>query len=109
MFDCFHGRSRCSSRTCIGRPHRCQTAANSAPPCLQVKGTFRAFLTDAAAFYKDLIIRLQQEQGDVGAVLALGGQVVIEQGLLAAREGAGGCRVSVYRCLVCLGDLARWA
>ena len=39
----------------------------------------------------------------------LGGHLVIEQGLLAAGDGAEGCRVSVYRCLVCLGDLARWA
>lgn len=92
---------------------------------MQTCTAFTKFLEDATAFYKALAYRLQEVYGSAGFTVqpreagALDG-VVASAGstpsttpstLPGGNGEAGGashlCRQSVYRCIVCLGDLAR--
>ncbi|KAL4853490.1 hypothetical protein ACK3TF_005514 [Chlorella vulgaris] len=73
---------------------------------------FQAYLRDAQAFYLQLAAKLQQRYGDAGFPQALAAQHLQALGQeVAAVEAAPqpqDCRASVHRCLICLGDLARY-
>ena len=75
----------------------------------QVKAALLKFLDEATTFYMQLITDLQSTFGDIG--LRMGdGQSTARLELhasqpLSTRHPAS--VVSIYRCLICLGDLAR--
>lgn len=76
--------------------------------CLQVKLTFGRFLQDAALFYRQLACKLQAAYGDVGFSLA-DAQLQAQPAVPHQQYSAQDCQASVYRCLICLGDIFRFA
>ena len=74
----------------------------------QVKVALLKFLQDASDFYRRLAVKLQATFGDVGVAIDAQGQISSENAPSQQQPaGAVNARVSVYRCLICLGDLAR--
>ncbi|DBA73433.1 TPA: hypothetical protein ACH3X1_011469 [Trebouxia sp. C0004] len=76
-------------------------------PLQKVKLTFGRFLQDAALFYRQLACKLQAAYGAVGfsleeAQLQTAPAVPDHQYILQD------CKPSVYRCLICLGDIFRY-
>lgn len=73
---------------------------------MQVKIAFGNFLKEGAKFYRELALKLQIAYGDVGFSLA-------DAKLQALPDVPDNqfqpldCSMSVYRCLICLGDICR--
>lgn len=69
------------------------------------------FLKEAALFYAMLVLKLQAAYGSVSFQLDFADQAALDAALgsvlLPPRAATLDCRISVYRCLICLGDLAR--
>ena len=76
--------------------------------CVQVKIAFGKFLQDAALFYRQLACKLQAAYGSVGFSLA-DAQLQSPPHLPEQQYKQQDCRQSVYRCLICLGDIFRYA
>ena len=74
----------------------------------QVKIAFGKFLQDAALFYRQLACKLQAAYGSVGFTLA-DAQLQTPPNLPEQQYKQQDCRQSVYRCLICLGDIFRYA
>ncbi|KAK9905112.1 hypothetical protein WJX75_009845 [Coccomyxa subellipsoidea] len=70
------------------------------------------FLNEASLFYALLVLKLQAAYGSVGFQLDFADQAALDaalgSALLPPRVATLDCRISVYRCLICLGDLARY-
>ena len=75
---------------------------------MQVKLTFGRFLQDAALFYRQLACKLQVAYGNVGFSLA-DAQLEALPAVPNQQYSAQDCQASVYRCLICLGDIFRFA
>jgi hypothetical protein len=66
------------------------------------------FLTEAAGSYTQLIINLQAAHGNVGLWVNPSGQSIeLRDSQLLDTAVRSPVVVSIYRCLICLGDLAR--
>lgn len=82
-------------------------------PLPQVKIALLKFLQEATQFYKQLAVKLQATFGDVGFTVDAQSQISSEnvqrqqQQQQRTAASAVDARISVYRCLICLGDLAR--
>ena len=78
---------------------------------LQVRDTCLRFLNEASLFYALLVLKLQAAYGSVGFELDYADKAALDSALgsvlLPPRVATLDCRISVYRCLICLGDLAR--
>ncbi|KAK9817739.1 hypothetical protein WJX72_001469 [[Myrmecia] bisecta] len=75
----------------------------------KVKSAFAKFLEDAIGFYKLLALRLQATYGNVGFQLdADDAPELLNAELPPAAAQPQDCRISVYRCCICIGDLARY-
>ncbi len=78
---------------------------------LQAKGACLRFLKEASLFYALLILKLQAAYGSVDFQLEFADHAALDAALgsamLPPRVATLDCRLSVYRCLICLGDLAR--
>lgn len=78
---------------------------------LQVRDTCLRFLNEASLFYALLVLKLQSAYGSVGFELDYADKAALDNALgsvlLPPRVATLDCRISVYRCLICLGDLAR--
>lgn len=74
---------------------------------LQVKIAFGKFLQDAALFYKQLAVKLQSAYGSVG-YSAADAQLTAVPSVADQTHHHHDCRNSVFRCLICLGDIYRY-
>ena len=78
---------------------------------LQARKACLLFLNEASLFYALLVLKLQAAYGSVGFQLDFADQAALDaalgSALLPPRVATLDCRISVYRCLICLGDLAR--
>lgn len=74
---------------------------------LQVKIAFGRFLQDAALFYKQLAVKLQTAYGSVGYSVA-DAQLTAVPPVPDQAYRQQDCRNSVFRCLICLGDIFRY-
>ena len=74
---------------------------------LQVKIAFGKFLQDAALFYKQLAVKLQTAYGSVGYTVA-DAQLTAVPSVPDQTYHQHDCRSSVFRCLICLGDIYRY-
>lgn len=74
---------------------------------LQVKIAFGKFLQDAALFYKQLAVKLQVAYGSVGYSVA-DAQLTAVPTVPDQAYSHQDCRISVFRCLICLGDIFRY-
>ena len=72
----------------------------------QVKIAFGKFLHDAALFYRQLACKLQSAYGNVGFSLA-DAKLQTVPSVPAEQYKQQDCTQSVYRCLICLGDIFR--
>ena len=75
----------------------------------QVKAALLKFLEEATSFYLQLIASLQAAHGTIGLLLGTvpsSPRIVLHADQLPATEHSV-VVVSIYRCLICLGDLAR--
>ena len=72
----------------------------------QVKIAFGKFLQDAALFYKQLAVKLQTAYGSVG-YSAADAQLTAVPSVPDQTYHQHDCRSSVFRCLICLGDIYR--
>ena len=88
--------------------HRHKLAMQAACVLLgvQVKVAFKNFLQDAALFYRQLACKLQTAYGSVGFSLA-DAQLQTAPSIPEKDYMQQDCRPSVYRCLICLGDIFR--
>ena len=75
--------------------------------CIQVKIAFGRFLQEGAKFYRELALKLQMAYGDVGFALADAQLQNLPDFDSQQQYQQQDCRVSVYRCLICLGDICR--
>lgn len=75
---------------------------------MQVKIAFGKFLQDAALFYRQLACKLQTAYGSVGFTLA-DAHLQTQPSVPEQQYQQQDCRPSVYRCLICLGDIFRCA
>jgi len=73
-----------------------------------VKLTFGRFLQDAALFYRQLACKLQAAYGAVGFSLEEA-QLQTTPAVPDHQYTPQDCKPSVYRCLICLGDIFRYA
>lgn len=73
----------------------------------QVKIAFGRFLQDAALFYKQLAVKLQTAYGNVGYSVA-DAQLTAVPPVPDQAYRHQDCRNSVFRCLICLGDIFRY-
>ena len=78
---------------------------------VQTTSVFVKFLREASAFYALLTLKLQAAFGQLGFALDFPGlddlAVVTERAVIPEFKTSLDCRISIYRCLICLGDLAR--
>ncbi|KAF6253423.1 hypothetical protein COO60DRAFT_1643170 [Scenedesmus sp. NREL 46B-D3] len=84
----------------------------------KVAAAFVRFLEDASLFYRRLVMQLQAAYGDVGVKLAVEAQAgaaaaAAANGAAAKLSSSGSSaprdvRPSIHRCLIYLGDLARY-
>ena len=66
------------------------------------------FLNEASGFYTQLVISLQAAHIDVGLRVQQSGQSIeLHDSQLLNTAVRSTVVVSIYRCLICLGDLAR--
>ena len=79
---------------------------------LQTTSVFAKFLREASTFYALLTLKLQAAYGQLGFALDFPGlddlAAATERTVIPAFKTSLDCRISIYRCLICLGDLARW-
>lgn len=78
----------------------------------QTTAVFVKFLREASVFYALLTAKLQAAYGQLGFALAFPGMdddlaAAAQRSALPIFKAALDCRISIYRCLICLGDLAR--
>lgn len=77
----------------------------------QTTAVFVRFLREASTFYALLTSKLQAAYGRLGFTLEFPGlddlDAVSEQTAMPEFKTSLDCRISIYRCLICLGDLAR--
>ena len=73
-----------------------------------MKLTFGRFLQDAALFYRQLACKLQAAYGAVGFSLE-DAQLQTTPAVPDHQYIPQDCKPSVYRCLICLGDIFRYA
>ncbi|KAA6424776.1 MAG: hypothetical protein FRX49_05443 [Trebouxia sp. A1-2] len=76
-------------------------------PLQKVKLTFGGFLQDAARFYRQLACKLQTAYGAVGFSLEEA-QLQTAPAVPDQQYTPQDCKPSVYRCLICLGDIFRY-
>ena len=80
---------------------------------MQVISAFVKFVKEASLFYALLAVKLQAAYGSVDFQLSFADQADLDAALssvaLPPRMATPDCRISIYRCLICLGDLARFA
>ncbi|KAL0046021.1 hypothetical protein WJX82_011659 [Trebouxia sp. C0006] len=76
-------------------------------PLQKVKLTFGRFLQDAALFYRQLACKLQIAYGAVGFSLEEA-QLQTAPDVPDHQDIPKDCKTSVYRCLICLGDIFRY-
>ena len=80
---------------------------------VQVKVALLKFLKSASEFYESLAMKLQATFGDAGFTStdtsAAAPAIRVPRTLPHALNVGVDVKISVYRCLICLGDLARWA
>ncbi|WIA42128.1 hypothetical protein OEZ86_009400 [Tetradesmus obliquus] len=104
-------------RTRLKQADKAGDAGASAGP--KVAAAFMRFLEEASLFYRRLVMQLQAAYGDVGVKLAVdtagaaGGGVAAANGAAAMLCSSGSSaprdvRPSIHRCLIYLGDLARY-
>ncbi|BDA49482.1 probable telomerase-binding protein EST1A at N-terminal half [Coccomyxa sp. Obi] len=78
----------------------------------KVRDACLRFLNEASLFYALLVLKLQAAYGSVGFELDYADKSALDTALgsvlLPPRVATLDCRISVYRCLICLGDLARY-
>jgi hypothetical protein len=78
---------------------------------MQVISAFLKFVRETSLFYATLAVKLQAAFGSVGFKLSFADQAELDAALegmvLPPRTATFDCRISIYRCLICLGDLAR--
>ena len=75
---------------------------------LQVKVTLQKFISEATGFYLHLITNLQAAHGYVGLQVGRStGSIELHDEQLLSAADRGPAAVSIYRCMICLGDLAR--
>lgn len=78
---------------------------------LQTTAVFVKYLREASAFYALLAVKLQAAYGQLGFALDFPGLEdlleAIERTAVPEFKTGLDCRISIYRCLICLGDLAR--
>ena len=80
----------------------------------QTTAVFVKILREASVFYALLTAKLQAAYGQLGFALAFPGMdddlaAAAQRSALPDFNAALDCRISIYRCLICLGDLARLA
>ena len=79
---------------------------------VQTASVFAKFLREASAFYALLTLKLQAAYGQLGFALDFPGlddlAAATERTVIPEFKISLDCRISIYRCLICLGDLARW-
>lgn len=76
----------------------------------QVKNVLDKFLDNSREFYLELAVTLQATYGDVG-FRSGSEEAVLDTAAFSQLPAVGtglDCRISVYRCLICLGDLSRY-
>jgi len=79
----------------------------------KVGGAFSRFLEDASGFYRGLVMQLQGSYGDVGVKLEMPSGAAKKAAARATDQEMGSSaprdvRPSIHRCLIYLGDLARY-
>ena len=78
---------------------------------VQTTSVFVKFLREASTFYALLILKLQAAFGQLGFALDFPGlddlAAATERTVIPDFKTSLDCRISIYRCLICLGDLAR--
>lgn len=79
---------------------------------VQTTSVFVKFLREASTFYALLTLKLQAAFGQLGFALEFPGlndlAAATQQTEIPEFKTSLDCRISIYRCLICLGDLARW-
>ena len=79
---------------------------------MQTTSVFVKFLREASIFYALLTLKLQAAFGQLGFALEFPGlddlAAATHQTEISEFKTSLDCRISIYRCLICLGDLARW-
>lgn len=79
---------------------------------VQTTSVFVKFLREASTFYALLTLKLQAAFGQLGFALDFPDlddlAAVAQQPAIPEFKTSLDCRISIYRCLICLGDLARW-
>ena len=80
----------------------------------QTTAVFVKFLREASVFYALLTAKLQAAYGQLGFALVFPGMdddlaAAVQRSALPEFKAALDCRISIYRCIICLGDLARLA
>lgn len=78
---------------------------------VQTTTVFVKFLREASTFYALLTLKLQATFGQLGFALEFPGlddlAAATQQTDIPEYKTSLDCRISIYRCLICLGDLAR--
>jgi len=78
---------------------------------LQTTTVFVKFLREASTFYALLTVKLQAAFGQLGFALNFPGLEDLAgasaRSVIPEVKTSLDCRISIYRCLICLGDLAR--
>ncbi|KAK9824966.1 hypothetical protein WJX74_010942 [Apatococcus lobatus] len=76
----------------------------------KVKRAFLQFLEEAAAFYTSLATQLQETYGDTGfRAHDMPSRAALADAVVAAGQPPAWHTAAVGRCLICLGDLSRYA
>ena len=105
------GREPLQKVCCLTINNAASRGGTLCSPCtdcmLQVKIAFGRFLQDAALFYKQLAVKLQIAYGSVGYSVA-DAQLTAVPSVPDQAYQHQDCRTSVFRCLICLGDIFRY-